>query len=281
MPCVTPLKAYRGEGGRIVFDSKSGWSDRPIELACGQCIQCRIKRSREWALRCVHEASMHPMSEFLTLTYRDQELPENMSLEVKDWQLFAKRARKKLGPFRFYAVGEYGELGRPHFHAIAFGMDLKDRVKWKKSDSGEWAYRSPMLESLWTKGHCTTGYVNYKSAAYVSRYVMKKQTGKAAKEYYGDRRPEFSVMSRRPGVGAGWFEKYGSEVFPSDEVVYEGRLHQAPKYYLERLEDDLKTLVKSNRLQAASRRAADRTPERLKAIEKCSEARLSLLTRSL
>ena len=77
MACYHPITAYRSKAGRdpktgkwpVVFNVSQGYSDMPVTVACNQCIGCRLERSRQWAIRCVHEASLHPINCFITLTY--------------------------------------------------------------------------------------------------------------------------------------------------------------------------------------------------------------------
>ena len=66
---------------------------------------------------------MHPHNAYITLTYNDDHLPANGSLQPRDLQLFWKRLRKARTPgIRYYACGEYGDqTARPHYHAIIFG----------------------------------------------------------------------------------------------------------------------------------------------------------------
>ena len=163
--CFTPLNAYRAEGGRISFNSRAGWSDRPLKLKCGQCRGCRATRAREWALRCVNEASLHPRNSFITLTYSPEHVPWDGSLDVRHWQLFAKRLRKELGPFRFLHCGEYGSGFRPHYHACVFGLDFAGDRRMYKRDGKSELFVSPQLESIWGKGFCTVGHLTYESAA--------------------------------------------------------------------------------------------------------------------
>ena len=69
MPCYSPLKGFRNlESGGIVF-KRSSIAGEAMEVACGQCLGCRLDRSRMWAIRIVHEASLHDDNCFLTLTY--------------------------------------------------------------------------------------------------------------------------------------------------------------------------------------------------------------------
>jgi len=295
VPCFTPLKAYRAPGGGVAFNSKEGYVDRPLELQCGQCRGCRLNRSKEWALRCIHEAQLHDANCFITLTYDSDQVPADGGLDVSHWQKFAKRVRKRVGPFRFLHCGEYGEKNfRPHFHACMFGQDFsKDREVWK-SDGPNETFVSPMLDELWGKGFATVGHLTWQSAAYVARYVMKKATGPLAEEKYrridletGEEffvKPEYVTMSRRPGLASGWFEKYRSDVFPEDVVVHSGAKHRPPKYYDRLLESEAPQefeTIRGKRRDWAFKRREESTPERLRVREEVLEARLSRLVRDL
>lgn len=292
MPCFRPLKAYRAPGGGVAFDSKKGYVDRPLELPCGQCVGCRVERSRQWALRCVHESQMHAANCFITLTYDAEHLPPDGGLRVRDWQLFAKRLRKAIGPFRFFHCGEYGEeTGRPHLHACIFGWDFaSDRVLLRRS--GEFSlYHSPVLSGVWAMGHCSVGELTYESAAYVARYVMKKLTGPQGEAAYSRTCPRtgrrfavaapYVTMSRRPGVGSTWFEKFGAEVYPADEVVHKGRRFRPPRFYDSKLSEEVLDGLKAKRLRAAFLRKDELSEDRLEVREVCAVARLSSLRRSL
>lgn len=291
MACYRPLKAYRAQGGRISFKSSgdgSGWSDRPIVLPCGQCIGCRIYRAQSWALRVMHEAEFHDRTSFITLTYDKRHLPANGSLVVSDWQLFAKAVRYHVGPFRFYACGEYGDrTGRPHFHAALFGADFADdRIRIPRS-MGSPLYLSGLLSRCWKRGHVSVGELSYDSAEYVARYVCSKLTGDLAKERYGERRAPFNVMSRNPGIGSQWFEKYMSDVYPEDECRIGKRRFRPPRFYDERLagsEPDLFSSLKAKRHAAAVIRRPEEVNDaerELKRREAFHERRLAHFGRSL
>lgn len=280
MPCYTPLKAYRGPGGTISFDSKKGWSDRPLQFRCGHCIGCRTDQSRAWALRMIHESLMHEANSFVTLTYDDEHLPEDGGLHVEDWQRFAKRFRKNIGPLRFYHCGEYGpNTNRPHYHAAIFGHDFAaDRLLLRRTKQAD-LYTSPLLQHTWGLGFVTVGNLTYESAAYVARYCMKKLTGNQGAEEYGDLRPPYATMSLKPGLGKPWLDKYHSDVYPSDEVVHAGRKFRPPKYYDAQLgEQELKDL-KDKRLRHMNRE--DTTEQRLRVREKVHLARVQAQTRKL
>lgn len=237
MPCYFPLHAYKGKSKdvqktQVVFKRADSWKGERLELPCGQCIGCRLERARMWAVRCVHEASMYEDNCFITLTYDDDHLPENGSLCLRDWQLFMKRLRKQYGSgIRYFHCGEYGEsFARPHYHALLFNHDFKDK-KYFSERNGNRTYTSDELSSLWDKGFSTVAGVSFESAGYVARYSLKKVTGKRADEFYGPMAPEYATMSRRPGIGKKWFDTYRGDVYPVDRVVINGTNSRPPRFY--------------------------------------------------
>lgn len=292
MACFRPLKAYRASGGKIVFNSKEGFGDLPLELPCGQCVGCRAERSRQWALRVVHEAQMSVTSSFVTLTYSDANLPSDGGLCLRDWQLFAKRLRKRAGPFRYFMCGEYGESTlRPHFHACIFGLDFRSGAQLIRSGSAP-LWTNALLEDSWKLGLTSAGALTYQSANYVARYVMKKATGAEAKaerygrvdartgEYY-EVRPEFVAMSRRPGVGSTWFDKFHGDVFPRDEVVHDGKRFRPPRFYDSKLPEAELEGLKVKRRRRILSGEYDRTPARLRVREEVAIAKLEDIQRRL
>ncbi|QCQ85044.1 replication initiator protein [Blackfly microvirus SF02] len=274
-----------------------------MQLPCGQCHGCRLERSRQAAVRCLHEAQMHRANSFITLTYSDEFLPGHAphdfrypgDLDYRDFQAFAHRLRKKVGSFRHYTCGEYGERSwRPHFHACIFGIGFADREYWRKSDSGFPVYRSKLLESTWGLGLCELGDVSFESAAYVARYCMKKVTGVNADSHYAklspvtgeifQLTPEFVHMSLKPGIGATWFDKYQGDVLHRDAVVVDGVETRIPRYYDKRFfaaHPTAEDLVKRVRVERALAVASDNTPDRLRVREIVSLAKTRSLVRSL
>lgn len=264
MPCFHPWRLPGGDGQA---------------LACGQCRGCRAAWSREWALRCMHEASMHAVNTFVTLTYDDKKLPVNASLDREAFPLFMKRLRKSIEPakVRYFHVGEYGtRTNRPHYHALLFGYRPEDQkllaVRGKYP-----VYTSEALRVLWPDGLHEFGEVTGASALYCAGYMKRKMTGSWAKLKYGVREPEYGTMSRNPGIGAAWLDKFRCEVYPCDGVVVRGMVVKPPRYYdlrAERVAPLDVEAVRSKRFQA--RRRENETPERLAVQEKCAIAREDL-----
>lgn len=296
MACFHPLTAYQLGDGSVVF-SERGDVRRTLSLPCGQCVGCRLERSRQWALRCVHEASLHKDNSFITLTYDDKHLPPRSSLDYGDFQRFMKRLRKRVDPIRprFYMCGEYGEdFNRPHFHACLFGFAFPDRKFWRRGPSGSRVYRSELLEDLWPFGFSSIGEVTFESAAYVARYCMKKINGDLAESHYSrvdldtgeiyQVTPEFNHMSLKPGIGAGWLEKYMTDVYPHDYVISRGKEVKPPKFY-DRKFSELHPFeweaLQFRRDQVGRARYFDNTEERLSDKEICAKAALSVFRRSI
>lgn len=306
MTCFRPLVGYRSidksKTGKypISFSKKSGYSDLQQTINCGQCIGCRLERSRQWAVRCVHESKLHIMNCFITLTYDEDHYPSDHSLSVRDFQLFMKRLRKHFSDIniRYYACGEYGEQrNRPHYHAILFGIDFSDKFLY--SDGPNPTYFSPLLMKIWGKGLCVIGTVTFDSAAYVARYVTKKFLGgdvDAKKNHYRfvdpstgevfDVLPEFNLMSRRPGIGSGFYEKFVNDIYPRDFVRINGKKIKPPRFYDSKFE---KSYPESFKKIKFDRRPdptdlqflANNTWERLKVREQVKELTLKQLRSSL
>ncbi len=185
---------------------------------------------------------MHEENTFVTLTYDEKNLPmcNGMpTLNTRDFQLFMKKLRKsRQQKISFFQCGQYGQLGRPHHHALLFGCYFPDQYYWRKS--GEFnVYRSDELEKIWNKGHSEIGTVTFESAGYLARYTLNETI------QLNGRKPEYLTMSKRPGIGKTWLEKYISDVYPSDEVITpSGNKLRPPRYYDQQLENKNVTLLK-------------------------------------
>lgn len=287
MPCYHPLPAWYAKdrnpdtGKRpLVFRPEAGPHERRhAQVPCGTCIGCKLERSRQWAIRCMHETQLHDSALFLTLTYNDEHLPPGGTLVPKHLQDFLKRLRFHCGQLRFFACGEYGEqLARPHYHALIWGIDFPDRVCYNATLS-----TSQRLDEIWTHGIVMIGNVSFQSAAYVARYALKKIVGPAAEAHYQGRHPEFLRMSRRPGIGKAWIQKYRTDVYPSDEVITNGKPMKPPRFYDDYLEKHRRIqyrLIKERRRRAATA-SIDNTGSRLIVREHVKTSSVRQLKRNL
>lgn len=297
MSCYHPLKAFRTPTGVVFSELRRHDILGDIEIPCGMCIGCRMRRASDWSIRVMHEASCWERNCFVTLTYARDSLPPDSSLEHKDFQRFMKRLRKHFSGsvIRFYMCGEYGPLNlRPHYHACLFNVDFRsDWVLAGKSASGAVFYDSPLLARLWGHGNVSVQDLTRETAGYCARYIMKKALGRDSSKLLESvdedgvihtRKAEYAAMSLKPGVGATWFDRYASDVFPHDFVIADGTKVTPPRYY-----DKLfnrRGLVVSDDIEysrelRARAVAADNTTERRVVREKVHVARLSKFERNL
>lgn len=297
MRCYRPLQCWKLEDGAISFSRRS---DLPMQVPCGQCIGCRLARSREWACRIMHEVSLHDENCFVTLTYDPEHLPAGGALKKSDFQDFMRRLRRFYAgeSISYFHCGEYGEENaRPHYHAILFGVWFPDARLHKHNGRGEPLFESAALTRLWGKGGCLVGAVTFESAAYVARYTCSKITGsdyvsKLAAQVAYERvdkvtgevvqvPPEYATMSLRPAIGKRWFEKYGAEVLATDSVVMRGVEMGVPRYY-DKLRDraELKE-AKKERKKGMRKHAKDLTRKRLAVREAVAESKYQFLGRKL
>lgn len=201
-----------------------------LEFPCGRCMPCRINRVREWAIRMLHEyESFHGKALFITLTYAPEFLPENSTLVKSDLQKFFKRLRKNLhGRFiKYFACGEYGTKGRPHYHAIIFGIDRADVKIVKKC----WTYQA---DFLWCKGKSYDD-VNQKTCSYVAGYIQKKLYGKVPNSVYSTtgRIPPFQLQSQ--GIGYQYFIANFDRLMSIHGCPWRGKVAPLPRYYKKKL----------------------------------------------
>lgn len=258
MTCDAPIQAYYGReknpatGKRpLVWRPAEALTGMRMSIPCGKCTGCRLDRSRQWAVRLMHEKRMHKEASFVTLTYDNENLPTVGTLVPRHLQLFHKRLVDRWRNYfdvgvRYYGCGEYGDLNRrPHYHSILFGVRFDDARLYSRNAAGDPIYSSELLDEIWGLGQCKIGKVTFESCAYVARYCVKKVDGKKREDghyvvYDADgvvheRVPEFAHMSRRPGLGAAYFDRYGSEIAVHDSIIVDGKEVPSIRYYDQKL----------------------------------------------
>lgn len=182
MPCLHPVKL------------------NPHVVPCGQCEGCLTSRRNDWSFRLQQELRDSKNAKFITLTYAEGNEPwtenEVLTLSKRDCQLFMKRLRKHAEParkklnwpkIRYFLVGEYGTITeRPHYHALIFN------IPETTVDN---------LDNIWGLGFTYTGSCTNASIHYTTKYIIN------AKPIENGRERQFSLMSRRPGIGHGYFKR--------------------------------------------------------------------------
>lgn len=306
---------YKTKWGELLPDPT--WEK--IDIPCGKCIGCRLEYSRQWAQRIQKEASLYSQNWFLTLTYDPEHLPwidslntetgeyilgnplvpKHMTKFMKDLRRYWEHHFKHYG-IRFYLAGEYGDkYERPHYHICLMNFPIQEEMLefYKHNELGDSIFKCEIIEKIWGKGQIAIGSLTWQSAAYVARYIIKKQKGPSSEAWYHSKGqiPEFTRMSRRPGIARDWYETHKEEIYKNDEVFVPkrgGAIRLKPASYFDRLYDleqpeqmrkikekRKQTAIKQQRLKLAKTTV---TPEELMRIgEEKHKARSKMLIRQL
>jgi len=263
MACEFPLDAWRlGAQGRVYFKNpKNGLAYELTKIPCGQCILCRLEHARQWAVRITHEAQLWDESSFITLTYNDEHLPSQGSLDYSHLQKFWRRLRKQGYELRYYAVGEYGDNTlRPHYHACLFGQAFtENRIILREEPTRLWT--NPVLEEAWGMGNVSVGALTFQTAQYTASYVTKKLNNKRRYRAVNKETGELedlvqprAFMSLRPAIGRDWLDLHGLSVYDHDRVIINGRPQKPAKYYdrwLEKISPKKSEQIKETRRSRA------------------------------
>lgn len=292
MPCYHPRTGYRTANGQVVWNElRRHGETSEVTVACGQCSGCLLERSRQQAIRCVHETKLYENNCFITLTYDDKHLPYRSQLTHKHFADFMKRLRRRNEPnfIKNFMCGEYGEIThRPHYHSILFNHDWDDKRFLKTTSSGENIYTSAQLASLWPYGHSSTGEATFESAAYIARYCLKKVRGEAAEAHYYrhdadgpyQQEPEYNQFSN--GLGEQFMRFFQNDIYTNDYVIIRGMPTRVPKFYdrkFKRIDEAKLRDIKEQREWNGYTVREDNTPERLRVKEIVANAKTSQLIR--
>lgn len=298
MTCYRPVPARRSDSGCVTIHPPLGTAD--MAVPCGFCIGCVLEKRQQWALRCRHEASCWDNNVFLTLTYDDDKkgLEWHGSLNKEHPNLFMRYLRRELSgvqdapgearkPIRFFGCGEYGtQRKRAHYHLLLFNVRLPDHERY-----GERTYTSKLVSKLWKYGNHLCGDVTPASAAYVAGYSLKKVQAIDRESSYGVvdfetgeftiREREFSMCSRKPGIGQYWYDRYKSEL-RNGYCVSDGQTVSVPRFYDKKLRVDDPALHEEmswNKYEKGkSFNPADRSEARLAVREEVATARKSFFS---
>lgn len=196
-----------------------------ISYPCGKCPLCLRKRLSNWIFRIEKEQQRSLTTQFITLTYDDNHLPLDMSVNKRDIQLFHKRLRKNRAvnrlwdnyPLRYILVSEYGTKStqRPHYHIIAFNYPQHKEI-----------------EKIWGNGFVSASILTSARIKYTFKYM-----GKPAHHPEG-RKPNFQLTSQ--GIGSNYLTpqmvNYHQKSIENCYITKpDGKTMSIPKYYKSKL----------------------------------------------
>lgn len=147
-------------------------------------------------------------------------MPPGAELSKRDIQLFIKRLRKRNSGIRYFVVGEYGtQKGRPHYHAVIFNLLDLDLITYSWTDNHGNAI-----------GHVVGARATMGRIRYMVEYMALPQIDDG-------RQKAFRLMSRNPGIGANYIQKWkGFHKARSDSVIYDFDTPCAmPRYYRDKI----------------------------------------------
>lgn len=221
-----------------------------IETPCNHCIACEKLRALRTAvqLACELKTTLGD-SLFLTLTYNDENLPSDFSVNKNHLQNFLKKLRHwriktdHIGNFRYLSQNEYGgKFSRPHVHIAGFNLTIPD-LRSVQSKGAYQAFDSEIINQLWGKGDVHIIRLCFENCLYIANHHIDEKVdnkGKVhetpiihpvTKRLIKTRKPEFSTRSSRPGIGKDFFKKYFSDIYPGDFMINKGQEMPVPKYF--------------------------------------------------
>lgn len=170
-----------------------------VPVGCGNCIECRKQKAREWQVRLSEEIRNAKNGHFVTLTFDEPSLIK-LTWEIENTQQYHKleenevatlavrrfleRWRKKYKKsVRHWLITELGHANteRIHIHGIIW-TDTPDEIK-----------------NIWQYGFADTGkYVNERTINYIVKYVTK--TDEKHKGY----KPKILTSA---GIGNGYMKR--------------------------------------------------------------------------
>lgn len=203
-------------------------------VPCGHCYKCLTDKREMWADRIrfdILDAYKQGCgSSFCTWTYSDDCYPLNGSLSKDDSQKFLRFVKREVDyhdikvpfvgstgkkSFHYYYVGEYGELGRPHYHAIMIGLDTDTMLA--------------LSRLCWKKGFHTVQPAMSGSIRYVLKYLDKQSNDND--KIYADNNlePPFAFISH--GIGKKYLEDNQDFIFENYGYRSKNSIRPIPYYY--------------------------------------------------
>ena len=142
-----------------------------VPVGCGNCIECRKQKAREWQTRLHEEIKIHKCKYFVTLTFSEEnfiKLCSELKTEIanivaaKAVRRFLERWRKKnKKSVTHWLITELGNNNteRLHLHGIIF---TEEPISLQE------------LQDIWQYGIADNGkYVNERTINYIVKYVTK------------------------------------------------------------------------------------------------------------
>lgn len=209
-----------------------------VEVPCGQCIECRKQKARQWQVRLNEEIKCHEYNYFMTLTFSPDGLKEildrtkltecNAAAEYALRHALERYRKKYRHSIKHWFVTELGHQNteRIHMHGILLADEPLEFKEIKRTGDGmmaEWQY--------WKYGFVFVGdYVNSRSCNYIVKYMHKVDN---------DHLGFVGQVLASPGIGKNYTDKISNKELhkykPGNTVDYyrlnNGSKIKLPNYY--------------------------------------------------
>ncbi len=231
------------------------------KISCRKCVGCQKARASQRAVQLYCElVTTEFNSYFATLTYDDEHLPLDGSINLKHIQDYNNRLRKavlKSGQtqkIRTQQCGEYGgKTLRAHYHQALLNLNIEDlkvyeeiftgnpNSKEQKLNDTYKIYTSEWLDKIWTYGSVKIELLSFNSCIYMANHNSKKigleipihlkpYIHPVTGEYIESRIKDFETFSI--GLGREWFKQFGNtDIYASDSIHIDGKSFQPPTFF--------------------------------------------------
>lgn len=169
-----------------------------VPIGCGECIECRRKKTREWKVRLMEEMKNDKTGQYVTLTFSEESLEklenEHKTKEANEVakiavKLFRERWRKKYKKsIKHWLIPELGHENteRLHLHGILYTDKTTEEI-----------------EERWGYGVITVGYsMNMRCINYIVKYITKVD-----KDHPGFK----GKILTSPGIGRGYADRLNAK----------------------------------------------------------------------
>lgn len=250
-----------------------------VPIGCGDCMECRKKKAREWSTRLKEDIRHNKNARFITLTFSNKEITALYDeirteawlngTEIKGYELdnkaatlgvrrFTERWRKKnKKTIRHWLTTEIGHRGTENIHMHGF--------IWTNENIEE-------IKEKWKYGNIWIGkYVNEKTINYCIKYVTKKDL--QHKHY----KP---IILTSNGIGKGYTERYDhktnrytGETTKETYTTRQGTQTQLPMYWRNKIyTEEEREKLWINKIEQKKRYVNGREIDISKGLEEYNEA---------
>lgn len=176
--------ANKKNGGNVpaVNDERTKY----VPIGCGNCIECRKQKARNWQVRLLEDLKEHKNGKFITLTFSNESIrildkeidiapyaalegyERDNEIATKAMRLFLERWRKEYGKsIRHWMVTELGHNGTENIHMHGIMWTDKPVTEIERIWQYGWIWKGKIVKGK------LVNYVNAQTVNYIVKYINK------------------------------------------------------------------------------------------------------------